>query len=48
MVEAGEKVSLTIKREFGEEAMNYLEASDEEKNKIIEAIDDLFKHGLEV
>ncbi|KAJ8312987.1 hypothetical protein KUTeg_010360 [Tegillarca granosa] len=48
MVEAGEKVSLTIKREFGEEAMSYLEASDEEKNKISEAIDDLFKNGLEV
>ena len=48
MVDAGEKVSVTLKREFGEEAMNSIGASDKEKSKIKKEVDKLFKHGQEV
>ncbi|ELU07292.1 hypothetical protein CAPTEDRAFT_36208, partial [Capitella teleta] len=42
MVDAGEAVSVTLKREFGEEAMNSIEAREDEKVEIEEAIQDLF------
>ena len=45
MVEAGDTVSATLKKEFGEEALNSLEATDEEKRKIEEHINHLFKSG---
>lgn len=48
MVDAGEVVTMTLKREFGEEALNSLEASNEEKNTIEHAINELFSHGKEV
>ena len=48
MVDPGEAVSVTLKREFGEEALNSMEASLEEKHEIEEAIRDLFEHGQEV
>ncbi|XP_072024231.1 ADP-ribose pyrophosphatase, mitochondrial-like [Amphiura filiformis] len=48
MVDAGEKVSVALKREFGEEAMNTLEATPQEKKKIKKAVDALFKVGHEV
>jgi len=48
MVDPGENVSVTLKREFGEEAMNTIEQSEEERNKIEKQINELFKHGLEV
>lgn len=47
-MDAGESVSATLRREFGEEAMNSLEATPEEKVEIEEAIKDLFEHGQEV
>ena len=43
MVDSGEQVSLTLKREFGEEALNSLELEEKEHTK--EAIENLFKHG---
>lgn len=48
MVEAGDTVSATLKKEFGEEAMNSLEATEEEKRKIEQCITDLFHNGEEV
>ena len=48
MVEPGDTVSNTIKKEFGEEAMNSLQATPEEKKKIEEQINELFWHGEKV
>lgn len=48
MVDAGDSVSLTLKKEFGEEAMNSLEASEEEKKAIKTKIEELFKSGVKV
>ena len=48
MVDPGDTVSVTLKKEFGEEAMNSLEASPEEKGKIEKQINDLFSQGEEV
>ena len=47
MVEPGDTVSATLKKEFGEEAMNSLEATPEEK-KIKEQVNELFLHGIGV
>ena len=46
MVDSGEHVSLTLKREFGEEAMNTLEEGEKESTKKL--IDQLFKRGTEI
>lgn len=43
MVDAGEKVSLTLQREFSEEALNSLAVSPAEKAKIHERITNLFQ-----
>ena len=48
MVEAGDTVSATLKKEFGEEAMNSLEATPEEKKEIEKHIDTLFHSGDKV
>ena len=48
MVEPGDTVSATLKKEFGEEAMNSLEATPEEKKKIEEQVNELFLHGKKV
>ena len=48
MVEPGDNVSATLKKEFGEEAMNFLEASDDEKQQIEEQIGKLFHGGEKV
>lgn len=48
MVEAGDTVSITLKKEFGEEAMNSMEATEEEKKEIETHIDTLFHNGEEV
>lgn len=45
MVDAGEVVSVTLKREFGEEALNSLMATDDEKRQIRQSISDLFDRG---
>ncbi len=48
MVDAGENISVTLKREFSEEALNALEATEEERKRIEASIADLFRHGREV
>lgn len=48
MVEAGDTVSATLKKEFGEEAMNSLEASEERKKELEGLINELFKTGTKV
>ncbi|XP_076452281.1 ADP-ribose pyrophosphatase, mitochondrial-like [Babylonia areolata] len=48
MVDAGEVITMTIKREFGEEALNSLEASSEEKKTMEKHINDLFAKGVEI
>lgn len=48
MVDNGECVSITLKREFGEEAFNSLELSDKEKVQLKEQLDKLFKAGKKI
>ncbi len=48
MVEPGESVSKTLKKEFGEEAMNSLEATGVEKKEIEAQIAELFRNGKSV
>ena len=48
MVDAGENVSITLKREFSEEALNTLEATPEERKRIEASVTDLFRKGTEV
>lgn len=45
MVEAGDTVSLTLKKEFGEEAMNSIEATADKRREIMVSLDKLFSHG---
>ena len=47
-MEAGDTVSATLKKEFGEEAMNSLEATETEKKEIEQHINTLFHEGEEV
>lgn len=48
MVEAGDTVSATLRKEFGEEAMNSMEATEEEKKEIEEHIRTIFHSGEKV
>ncbi|KAL8615266.1 hypothetical protein ACOMHN_051758 [Nucella lapillus] len=48
MVDAGEVINMTIQREFGEEALNSLEASPEERKIMKKHISDLFATGTEI
>lgn len=48
MVEPGDTVSRTLKKEFGEEAMNSMDASETEKIEIERHINELFKGGTKV
>jgi hypothetical protein len=48
MVEPGDTVSVTLKKEFGEEAMNSLSLSEEDRAQLEKNLDDLFGHGQEV
>lgn len=49
MVDPGELVSLTLQREFSEEALNSLAASPQDRERIHERITQLFNSpGLEV
>jgi len=48
MIDPGELVSETLKREFGEEAMNSLEANSSQKEKLKIQVAELFKNGSEV
>jgi len=48
MVDDDEEVSLALKREFGEEALNSLQASAEQKEKLEAEIKQFFAHGTEI
>lgn len=48
MVDFGEVVSTTLKREFMEEAMDLLSKSDEDALKIEKEIEEVFKTGIEI
>lgn len=48
MVDAGENLSVTLKREFGEEALNTLEVHDSQRDTIKDQIDKIFTKGNEV
>eukprot|EP00056_Hartaetosiga_gracilis_P004920 m.79570 g.79570 ORF g.79570 m.79570 type:complete len:272 (+) comp11982_c0_seq1:111-926(+) len=48
MVDEGEKVSITLAREFGEEAMSSLDVPEREKKIIHFRIEDAFKHGTTI
>ena len=48
MVDPGDTVSRTLKKEFGEEAMNSIEASEQEKDEIERQINKLFEGGVKV
>ncbi|XP_033747683.1 ADP-ribose pyrophosphatase, mitochondrial-like isoform X2 [Pecten maximus] len=48
MVDPGEVITQTLKREFGEEAMNSLEKTEAEREDIEKAINELFDHGTNV
>ena len=48
MVDPGDTVSRTLRKEFGEEAMNTLEATPEEKQQMERQINELFKEGHKV
>lgn len=48
MVDPGEKVTSTLRREFAEEALNGLEMAPTEIERIRERLDALFAHGQEV
>lgn len=48
MVEAGDTVSLTLKKEFGEEALNSLEQTPEARRHTEELLNRLFANGVEV
>ncbi|XP_001623658.2 ADP-ribose pyrophosphatase, mitochondrial isoform X2 [Nematostella vectensis] len=45
MVDPGDTVSITLKKEFGEEAMNSMEVSQEEKDKLHAQLTECFKTG---
>jgi hypothetical protein len=45
MVDLGEKVSITLKREFMEEAKNSLELSPEDREALSENLNELFSTG---
>ena len=48
MVNPGDNVPNTLKAEFGEEALNSLEATEEEKKQLSAFIDKLFGNGKTV
>lgn len=48
MVDSGEVISTTLKREFMEEAMDMLSKSNEDVVKIEKEIEEVFKEGIEV
>lgn len=48
MVDPGDTVSNTLKKEFGEEALNSMVASAEEKKELQAALTERFKSGVEV
>jgi hypothetical protein len=48
MVEPGEQISTTLKKEFMEEALAGLDMNDEEREELKRQVDGLFQEGIEV
>ena len=48
MVDAGESLSVALKREFGEEALNSLSSSTTNISDLKRAVDQVFQQGVEV
>jgi len=48
MVDDDEEVSLTLKREFGEEALNSIDATEEQRDALEAQLKEFFKHGTEI
>uniref|UniRef100_A0A915KLA4 ADP-ribose pyrophosphatase n=1 Tax=Romanomermis culicivorax TaxID=13658 RepID=A0A915KLA4_ROMCU len=48
MVDLGEKVSATLKREFGEEALNMIQMNDKDRLKLEAGLEELFEGGEEI
>ena len=48
MVDPGDTVTNTLKKEFGEEALNSMELTPAENKRIQESLEDLFHHGTVV
>ncbi|KAL5967618.1 ADP-ribose pyrophosphatase mitochondrial [Taenia solium] len=48
MVDPGEEVSATLKREFSEEAMGLLDASSSDRNKLFSEVNKAFNEGYEI
>ncbi|XP_078660979.1 transient receptor potential cation channel subfamily M member-like 2 isoform X2 [Branchiostoma floridae x Branchiostoma belcheri] len=48
MVEPGENLTMTLKNEFGEEALGKLDKTDQEKKDMSKKLDKLFQQGKEV
>ena len=48
MVDPGDNVSNTLKKEFGEEALNSMELSQQEREKLHDSLQEVFTHGDEV
>ena len=48
MIDPGEVVSETLKREFGEEAMNSLAANSTQRAQLKLQVSEFFKNGTEV
>ena len=48
MVEPGQQISKTLKKEFMEEALAGLDLEDEEREELKVQVDGLFQKGIEV
>ena len=48
MVDPGDTVSATLKKEFGEEALNSMELSEKEQEKVHDMLTKLFQRGQTV
>lgn len=48
MVDPGEKVSVTLRREFMEEALDSTQASEDEVKRMEAMVKDFFAKGIEV
>ena len=48
MVEPGEQISTTLKKEFMEEALAGLDMKDDERKELKKQVDGLFQKGIEV
>lgn len=47
-MDPGDNVSVTLKKEFAEEAMNCMEASARDQKHIVAMLDEVFRDGFQV